>query len=129
MRAEILVGETVAGERLRDKRGEQGESRRAKSAGAVVLEKDRAYSAFEEQQSLVAISRELSSILELEKLLPTILSSLRNIARYDRAILCLLDEEGKNVQRYGEALEWEPLVNQGGAIPIRQSLCGRAIQT
>jgi formate hydrogenlyase transcriptional activator len=97
--------------------------------GAVVLEKDRAYSAFEEQQSLVAISRELSSSLELEKLLPLILSSLRNIARYDRAILCLLDEEGKNVQRYGEALEWEPLVNQGGAIPIRESLCGRAIQT
>ncbi|HYW37260.1 MAG TPA: sigma 54-interacting transcriptional regulator [Terriglobales bacterium] len=97
--------------------------------GAVVLEKDRAYSAFEEQQSLVAISRELSSSLELEKLLPLILSSLRNIARYDRAILCLLDEEGKNVQRYGEALEWEPLVNQGGAIPIGQSLCGRAIQT
>jgi formate hydrogenlyase transcriptional activator len=29
--------------------------------GALVLEKDRAYSAFEEQQSLVAISRELSS--------------------------------------------------------------------
>ena len=97
--------------------------------GAVVLEKDRAYSAFEEQQSLVAISRELSSILELEKLLPTILFSLRNIARYDRAILCLLDEEGKNVQRYGEALEWEPLLNQGGAIPVRQSLCERAIQT
>jgi formate hydrogenlyase transcriptional activator len=97
--------------------------------GAVVLEKDRAYSAFEEQQSLVAISRELSSSLELEKLLPLILSSLRNIARYDRAILCLLDEEGKNVQRYGEALEWEPLVNQGGAIPIGQSLCGRAIET
>ena len=55
--------------------------------GALVLEKDRAYRAFEEQQSLVAISRELSSSLELEKLLPAILSSLRSIARYDRTVL------------------------------------------
>jgi hypothetical protein len=31
MRAEILVGETIGRERLRDKRGEQGESMRAKS--------------------------------------------------------------------------------------------------
>ena len=69
--------------------------------GALVLEKDRAYSAFEEQQSLVAISRELGSSLELEKLLPVILSSIRNIARYDRTVLSLLDEEGKNVHLFG----------------------------
>ena len=31
MRAEILVGETVGRERLRDTRGEQGESMRARS--------------------------------------------------------------------------------------------------
>jgi len=97
--------------------------------GALVLEKDRAYSAFEEQKSLVAISRELSSILELEKLLPTVLVSLRNIARYDRAVLCLLDEEGKNTRLYGNALEWEPLVNHGNAVPLEQSLSARAIQT
>src|ERR1019366_7363921 len=49
--------------------------------------KEKANRAFEEQQSLVAISRELSSSLELEKLLSVILSSIRSIARYDRAIL------------------------------------------
>ena len=60
--------------------------------GALALEKDRAARAFEEQQSLVAISRELSSSLELEKLLPVVLSSLRSIGRYERTILCLLDK-------------------------------------
>ena len=109
--------------------------------GALALEKERANRAFEEQQSLVAISRELSSSLELEKLLPVILSSLRSIARYERAVLSLLDEEGKNVHPYGDALEWEPFVNHGrcgsaraitlgagdpdarGCIPHRATIC------
>ena len=97
--------------------------------GALALEKERANHACEEQQSLVAISRELSSSLELEKLLPVILKSVRSIARYERAILCLLDEDGKHVHRYGDALEWEPFVNHGIAIPLEQSLSARAIQT
>ena len=97
--------------------------------GALALEKEKAHRAFEEQQSLVAISRELSSSLELEKLLPTILSSLRSIARYDRTVLTVLDEEGKNVHLYGDALEWEPFVNHGRAIPLEQSLSARTIQT
>jgi len=96
--------------------------------GALALEKERAYRAFEEQQSLVAISRELSSSLELEKLLPVVLSSLRSIARYERTILCLLDEDGKSVHRYGDALEWEPFVNHGSSIPLEQSLSAKAIQ-
>jgi formate hydrogenlyase transcriptional activator len=102
---------------------------RVATMGALVLEKDRAYSAFEEQKSLVAISRELSSTLDLEKLLPAILSSVRNIARYDRAVLCLLDEDGKSTYLYGDALEWEPFVNHGRTIPLEQSLSARAIQT
>lgn len=97
--------------------------------GALALEKERAHRAFEEQQSLVAISRELSSSLELEKLLPVILSSLRSIARYERAILSLLDEEGKNVHGYGDALEWEPLLNHGTTVPLEHSLSARTIQT
>src|SRR5208282_4543777 len=97
--------------------------------GALVLEKDRAYSAFEEQQSLVAISRELSSSLELEKLLPVILSSLRNIARYERAVLGLLDEDGKSVHLFGDAKEWEPFVNSETKVPIEEALSGRAIRT
>jgi formate hydrogenlyase transcriptional activator len=96
--------------------------------GALALEKRRAERAAEEQQSLVAISRELGSSLELEKLLPVILSSLRSIARYDRALLFLLDEEGKGVYVYGEALEWEPFVNHGTIVPLAQSLAAQAIQ-
>jgi len=96
---------------------------------ALALEKEKASRALEEQQSLVAISRELSSCLELEKLLLVILSSLQSIARYDRAVLSLLDEDGKNVYRYGDAQEWEPFVNHGTTIPVEQSLSARAIQT
>jgi formate hydrogenlyase transcriptional activator len=102
---------------------------RVATMGALALEKDRADRAFEEQQSLVAVSRELSSSLELEKLLPVVLSSLRSIARYERALLCLLDEDGKSVHRYGDALEWEPFVNHEIAIPFEQSLSSQAIRS
>jgi formate hydrogenlyase transcriptional activator len=97
--------------------------------GALALERDRAQRALEEQQSLVAISRELSSTLDLEKLLPAILTSLRSIARYERTILSLLDEDGKTLHRYGDALEWEPLLNHGNTVPLEQSLSARAIHT
>jgi formate hydrogenlyase transcriptional activator len=97
--------------------------------GALALEKEKANRAFEEQQSLVAISRELSSSLKLEELLPAILSSLRSIGRYERAILSLLDEDGRNVHRYGDALEWEPHLNHGATVPLEQSLSAHAIET
>jgi hypothetical protein len=61
--------------------------------------------------SQLGIRGELSSSLELEKLLPVTLSSLRSISRYDRAVLSLLDEDGKNVHVYGYALEWESFLN------------------
>ncbi len=92
--------------------------------GALALEKERAERAAEEQQSLVSISRELSSTLVLEKLLPAILFSLRSIARYDRTLLSLLDDEGKSIYLYGDALEWEPFVNHGTVIPLEQSSLG-----
>jgi formate hydrogenlyase transcriptional activator len=97
--------------------------------GAFALEKERAYRAFEEQQSLVAISRELSSSLELDKLLPVILSSVRSIARYDRAVLSLIDEENRYLHMYGDALEWESFVNHSTVLPLEQTLSARAIQT
>jgi GAF domain-containing protein len=97
--------------------------------GALALEKDRASRAFEEQQSLVAISNVLGSSLDLEKLLAIVLCSLRSIARYDRAILSLFDEDSKTLHQYGEALEWEPYLNHGAAVPLEQSLSARAIQT
>ena len=97
--------------------------------GALALERDRSRHALEEQQSLVAISRELSSTLDLDQLLPAILSSLRSIARYDRSILSLLDEDGKSIHRYGDALEWESFVNHGRAIPLEQALSAGAVRT
>ncbi len=97
--------------------------------GALALEKERANCAFEEQQSLVAISRELSSSLELEKLLPVILLSIRSIARYERAVLSLLDAEGKNINQHGDALEWEPHLNHETTVPLEQSLSARTIGT
>ena len=97
--------------------------------GALALEKERAKWALEERQSLLAISRELSSNLELEKLLPAILSSLRSIERYDRTVMALLDEDGKNVRLFGEALAWESAVNHGTPVPVEQALSGRAIET
>ncbi|MGO8984358.1 MAG: sigma 54-interacting transcriptional regulator [Terriglobales bacterium] len=100
---------------------------RVATLGALVLEKDRAYRAFEEQQSLAAISRDLSSILELERLLPAILFSLRGIARYDQTILSLLDRETNLVHRYGNALEWEPPLNGENRVPLYRSLSSAAI--
>jgi formate hydrogenlyase transcriptional activator len=96
--------------------------------GALTLEKERTERAFEEQQSLVAISRELSSNLSLEKLLPAILNSVRSIGRYERAVLSLLDKDDQNVYLHGDALEWEPFVNHG-KVPIDRSLSANTIQT
>jgi formate hydrogenlyase transcriptional activator len=97
--------------------------------GALALEKEKANRIFEEQQSLVEISRQLGSSLDLEKLLPSILASLRSIARYQRADLALLDEEGKNLRLFGDVPAWQPYVNQDTTVPLEQSLSGRAIQT
>jgi formate hydrogenlyase transcriptional activator len=97
--------------------------------GALTLEKIRALRACEEQQSLVAISRELSSSLDQGKLLPAILSSLRGIKCYERAILSLLDEDEKTVHRYGDAQEWEHYLNNETTISLEQSLSMRTVQT
>jgi formate hydrogenlyase transcriptional activator len=97
--------------------------------GAVTLEKQRGGRALEEQQSLAAISRQLSASLELEKLLPAILSSLRSIARYEGTILALLDEDGKDLRVFGDALEWEPHPNHETVAPVDQALSGQAIRT
>ncbi len=97
--------------------------------GALVLEKEKYYRIFEEQQSLAEISRDLSSTFEVEKLLPAILLNLRGIARYDRAVLSVLDDDGKSVYVYGDALEWESLLNHGKMVPIEEELSARAVRT
>ena len=97
--------------------------------GALSLEREKAYKALEEQQSLVEISRQLSSSLELDKLLLAFLDSVRNIARYGRTALALLDQEGNSVEMYGSEQEWGSLVDHETALPLEQSFSKRAIQT
>jgi formate hydrogenlyase transcriptional activator len=41
----------------------------------------------------------------------------------------VLDEEGKNVHVYGDALEWESLLNHGRTVPIKEELSAQAVQT
>ncbi len=96
---------------------------------ALNLEKEKAGKAFEEQQSLVAISQQLSTNLELEKLLPVILQSLRSIARYERSVLSLLEKGDAHVYLHGEVLEWEPFINHGAKLPTAHSLSAKAINT
>ena len=95
---------------------------------ALVLEKEKTYQALEEQQTLVEIGRELSSNLQLDKLMPAILCSLRSIARCRYPVLSLLDDDGKNVRLYGDAREWESLVS-GTTYPLERSLSRQAIRT
>ena len=66
---------------------------------ALALENQRRYRASQEErerlQGLVTIGQELSSSLELEKLLPMVLENLRKIVNYDYAVVALLEEEDK----------------------------------
>jgi formate hydrogenlyase transcriptional activator len=97
---------------------------------ALALENQGIHRAWEEQQSLVAIGRELSSSLDLDELLPIVLSSLRSIARYDHAVLSLLEEDGAALRIYAlEAIGWEPFMSPGQRIPIDQALSATAIHT
>src|SRR5579862_209487 len=93
----------------------------------LALEKDAARRSAEEQESLLAITRLLTSNLQLDKLLPLILASVRGIARYRQATLSLLAEDGKSVRRY-----WENVKGADGiedSVPLEQSMLARAIQT
>jgi Transcriptional regulator containing GAF, AAA-type ATPase, and DNA binding domains len=102
---------------------------RVATLGALALEKERNARAYEEQQSLLTISQQLSSNLQLEKLLPVILASLRSIGRYERSVLSLLEKGDMHVYLYGETLEWEPFINHGAKVPTDLSLSATAIQT
>ncbi len=94
---------------------------------ALALEKDAARRSAEEQESLLAISRLLASNLQLDKLLPSILASIRGIPRYQQAILSLLDEDGKFVRRYWENMKRVERFED--AVPLEQSILARAVQT
>ncbi len=123
----IGLGKGVAGDLLE---GEDAELlSHVALLGALRLEKDSVGRALEEQQSLLTISRELNSSLELEELLPAILSSLRSIPRYDRTLLFLLDGEGGSSHCYGGALEWEPFLDKESTVPVERFFAAKTIHS
>jgi formate hydrogenlyase transcriptional activator len=97
--------------------------------GALVLERERAQRALKEQQSLVAISHAVSSSHDLDKLLLFILSSVRSIARCERTVLLLLDEDGTNLRVHRATPEWAPVLNRGSSLPMEDPISIQAIQT
>ena len=99
---------------------------------ALAVENQETHHACKEQrkrlESLVAISRELSSSLDLEKLVPVTLSHVRRIANYDHAVLALLEDDGRTLQMYGvDAPAWEPFLAQGRRVPLKDAPSARAI--
>jgi formate hydrogenlyase transcriptional activator len=70
----------------------------------------------------------VSLCLELEQLLPKILSSLRGIARYERSELSILDESGLQLCIYGEMPAGEPL-RRPVSYPVAASLSAKTIET
>jgi len=99
------------------------------SVGALALDNQQSGHSLTEQRSLVAISRELTATLELDRLLPVILSSVRSIVDVDRTVLSLLDESGENVYLYGEAPSTPPSLPLSQTVPLEKALSGPAIRT
>jgi len=82
-------------------------------------------------QSLVAISRELSSTLELEQLVPLVFARMREITHYDYARLALLDAGGRSLRiraidsGQDKGAEWR----EGQQVPLAGAISAQAIET
>jgi len=102
---------------------------------ALALENHDIRAALREQQertkSLVAISQELSSSLDLERLPPIIFAHLRQITNYDSAALALMESDGRSlrVQAVDQPPGCEHLVSEGLNIPLERSVCAQGIGT
>ncbi|MBZ5550428.1 MAG: sigma 54-interacting transcriptional regulator [Acidobacteriia bacterium] len=102
---------------------------------ALALENQDIRRALHEQQertkSLVAISQELTSSLDLERLAPIIFTNLRRIMNYDYAVLALLEADNRSLRIHGvDPLPGcEPLVSEGQSIPLERAVSGQAIAT
>lgn len=82
-------------------------------------------------QSLAAISLELSSTLELEKLIQLAFARMRQITNYDLASLVLLEADGRSLRiRAADPDRGEgSLLRSGQLIPLAGSTSGQAIET
>ena len=102
---------------------------------ALALENQDIRAALHEQQertkSLVAISQELSSSLDLERLPPIIFANLRRITNYDCAAFGLLEADGRSLRicAVDPLPGCEPLVSEGRNIPLEQAVSAQAIAT
>jgi formate hydrogenlyase transcriptional activator len=109
-------------------------SRVAQMVG-LALENQDIHRALEEQQerlkSLVAISQELSSSLELENLLPIIFANLRRIIRYDCTSLGLLDADNLTlrIKAVDVCPGCKPFLTEGRSIALGSTVSGQAIAT
>ncbi len=80
-----------------------------------------------EKDLLLALSRKINSILDLDKLLETILDSLQQVVPYDKGSIFLLDPRGKTIARTvhrGPA----PLFDDRCFAQKREGLCAWVLQ-
>jgi len=100
---------------------------------AAAFENARAYSDIvdfrDRQQSLVTISRELISSREVEKLVPKILGSLRQIVSHDLAVLGLLEEKNKFLRLHAVDAPGFEFLKEGKRYPVAETISARAIET
>jgi formate hydrogenlyase transcriptional activator len=81
-------------------------------------------------ESLVSMSRELSTTLDLDKLLPTILERLRTLMRHDYTVLAVLEPDRKTLRMHMvDAPEWEAVLRWHRLVPLEQAASAGAIES
>jgi formate hydrogenlyase transcriptional activator len=102
---------------------------------ATAVENRQIHREWGEQQnrlrSLVAISRELSSTLELEQLIRLVFASMHQITSYDYAHLMLLEADGRTleIRAVDPAQGAESPLREGQRIPLANAIGAQAMET
>lgn len=101
---------------------------------ALAVENRQIHREWQEQQnrlqSLVAISRELSSTLELEQLIPLVFANMHQITNYDYARLMLLETDGNTlgIRAVDPAQGAQSQLREGQRIPLASAICAQAME-
>jgi formate hydrogenlyase transcriptional activator len=102
---------------------------------ALAVENRQIHREWQEQQnrlqSLVAISRELSSTLELERLIPLVFGNMHQITSYDHAWLMLLEADGRTleIRAVDPARDAGSQLREGQRLPLADAICAQAMET
>jgi formate hydrogenlyase transcriptional activator len=102
---------------------------------AVAVENRQIHREWQDQQrrlqSLVAISRELSSTLELEQLIPLVFANMHQITSYDHARLMLLEPDGRTLEMRAvdPAQGAGSQLREGQRLPLANAICAQAMET